>query len=127
MNINGKANLCPGCPVTGNFVGEVKPESQQFGKYENPNRHSMFSVGVTMEDIYGMRSETVKTDHDLDEQGAKVALSELHNGATESLCDRVKSCVGYTAVFTGTTQVSREQRKCPAINPTILNQLRKES
>lgn len=124
--INGKTVLCSGCPVTGEFVGEVEPSKLNF--FLSEDHYGQPAAAAVFTDEYDMQSKVVYGTRfsDRDKAKAEINLEILKSGAAESICDRVSKCVGHTATFSANSRYSQELRRCPAINKTVLDHLSHE-
>lgn len=125
--IEGLTVLCPGCPNTGNYIGELKPEVFEFYPTKPGDSLSAFhqsAIAVAV-DEYDMKTRPVYSSS-FPRLETEEKIESLKNGAAVSICDRVRRCVGTTAVVRGTGDSLRTEFDCPAFNRDVMNKLTQE-
>src|SRR4051812_5011213 len=100
MIIRGETKFCPGCPFTGDFVGQVTPKSVR-------------------KEYYGQ--QIMLTDNDeLDSEHIQVRLDEVFDDPLvfeelqSRIVQRIAECVGVVRKRSSTTK--EEYIRCPALS-----------
>jgi hypothetical protein len=120
ITAEGRTVLCAGCPNTGNFVGGITEKTEAEVETVGTSLISSGETILTFKDEYGMSTAPVKIKRS---RGEHEDTNEIKVILKDTVTDRVKLCVGYTASFTYYGQGQQEERTCPAYNPEVIQEL----
>lgn len=119
-----EAQLCAGCPNTGNYVGPVNDENINFYKTDPKYDAKKFIYpSVYLQDEYSMQSVVISGKGTTSINEAETKVANLRKGARIVLQHRIQNCSGYTATFYGSRVGVAEERHCPAVNTDVIEHL----